>query len=145
MKYTILSLVAGALISCSAMAENTLTVKMNDALSSGTGENIGEITVSETPYGLLFTPHLNGLTPGIHGFHVHTNPSCMPGMKDGKEVPALMAGGHLDPEKTGKHLGPYNDKGHCCKVSDEAAFCLIQRPYISKTLLTRRISPRGSP
>ncbi|PPX53874.1 5,10-methylenetetrahydrofolate reductase, partial [Escherichia coli] len=22
---------------------------------------------------------------------------------------------------------------HCCKVSDEAAFCLIQRPYISKT------------
>uniref|UniRef100_UPI0020CB2C1F recombinase family protein n=1 Tax=Salmonella enterica TaxID=28901 RepID=UPI0020CB2C1F len=24
--------------------------------------------------------------------------------------------------------------GHCCKVSDEAAFCLIQRPYISKTL-----------
>lgn len=37
------------------------------------------------------------------------------------------------------------DDGHCCKVSDEAAFCLIQRPYISKTLLTRRISPRGSP
>lgn len=37
------------------------------------------------------------------------------------------------------------DKWHCCKVSDEAAFCLIQRPYISKTLLTRRISPRGSP
>ncbi len=37
------------------------------------------------------------------------------------------------------------DKRHCCKVSDEAAFCLIQRPYISKTLLTRRISPRGSP
>ncbi len=37
------------------------------------------------------------------------------------------------------------DVRHCCKVSDEAAFCLIQRPYISKTLLTRRISPRGSP
>ncbi|ARO49506.1 hypothetical protein BUE82_25340 [Escherichia coli] len=38
-----------------------------------------------------------------------------------------------------------DDHRHCCKVSDEAAFCLIQRPYISKTLLTRRISPRGSP
>ncbi len=37
------------------------------------------------------------------------------------------------------------EERHCCKVSDEAAFCLIQRPYISKTLLTRRISPRGSP
>ncbi|ECT2168196.1 hypothetical protein DYO03_19455 [Salmonella enterica subsp. enterica serovar Kentucky] len=38
-----------------------------------------------------------------------------------------------------------SERWHCCKVSDEAAFCLIQRPYISKTLLTRRISPRGSP
>ncbi|WP_223236035.1 NAD(P)-binding protein, partial [Acinetobacter baumannii] len=38
----------------------------------------------------------------------------------------------------------FNNERHCCKVSDEAAFCLIQRPYISKTLLTRRISPRGS-
>ncbi|HGH0308390.1 TPA: phage tail protein, partial [Escherichia coli] len=32
----------------------------------------------------------------------------------------------------------FSAEGHCCKVSDEAAFCLIQRPYISKTLLTRR-------
>ncbi|MGP6835879.1 hypothetical protein ACTZOT_07250, partial [Klebsiella pneumoniae] len=31
---------------------------------------------------------------------------------------------------------PDDREGHCCKVSDEAAFCLIQRPYISKTLLT---------
>ncbi|EDR8576827.1 hypothetical protein GVD82_004438 [Salmonella enterica] len=44
---------------------------------------------------------------------------------------------------SGNHLKQGNR--HCCKVSDEAAFCLIQRPYISKTLLTRRISPRGSP
>ncbi len=43
------------------------------------------------------------------------------------------------------HLAEMYSVGHCCKVSDEAAFCLIQRPYISKTLLTRRISPRGSP
>ncbi len=43
------------------------------------------------------------------------------------------------------YKGVYEKCRHCCKVSDEAAFCLIQRPYISKTLLTRRISPRGSP
>ena len=48
-------------------------------------------------------------------------------------------------EITGPRLDMDNDFRHCCKVSDEAAFCLIQRPYISKTLLTRRISPRGSP
>uniref|UniRef100_UPI00202CC923 recombinase family protein n=1 Tax=Escherichia coli TaxID=562 RepID=UPI00202CC923 len=38
---------------------------------------------------------------------------------------------------TDKASGSSTDReGHCCKVSDEAAFCLIQRPYISKTLLT---------
>ncbi len=53
------------------------------------------------------------------------------------------------PHKTGhpiiSRLLEQCQQRHCCKVSDEAAFCLIQRPYISKTLLTRRISPRGSP
>ncbi|EDN8389377.1 hypothetical protein VW28_004932 [Salmonella enterica subsp. enterica serovar Wandsworth] len=34
---------------------------------------------------------------------------------------------------------------HCCKVIDEVAFCHIERPYMSKTLLTRRISPWGAP
>ena len=48
-------------------------------------------------------------------------------------------------ERKKHELSQMLKKGHCCKVSDEAAFCLIQRPYISKTLLTRRISPRGSP
>lgn len=33
-------------------------------------------------------------------------------MKDGKPVPALKAGGHLDPENKGVHLGPYNKEGH---------------------------------
>ncbi|EFA1365176.1 TPA: IS1 family transposase [Escherichia coli] len=46
---------------------------------------------------------------------------------------------------TASQPGTHQKIRHCCKVSDEAAFCLIQRPYISKTLLTRRISPRGSP
>ncbi|ECI0839573.1 superoxide dismutase [Cu-Zn] [Salmonella enterica] len=90
----------------------SMKIMMNEALPTGTGKALGEITVTETPYGLLFQPHLSGLVPGIHGFHVHTNPGCLPGLENGKEVPALQAGGHLDPEKTGKHLGPYNDKGH---------------------------------
>ncbi|KAF1366351.1 transposase [Yokenella regensburgei] len=34
---------------------------------------------------------------------------------------------------------------HCCKVRDEVTFFLIERSYMSKTLLTRRISPSGSP
>jgi len=34
---------------------------------------------------------------------------------------------------------------YCCKVRNEVAFFLIERPYISKNLFTRCISPRGSP
>lgn len=104
-------LLAGMFISCSALADNTLTVKMYDTMDTGTGNSIGEITVSETPYGLLFTPHLNGLTPGVHGFHVHEKPSCMPGMQNGKNIPALMAGGHLDLEKQANILARIAIKG----------------------------------
>lgn len=68
------------------------------------GKELGTITVTETKYGLLFTPNLAGLTPGLHGFHVHQNPSC--------ENQGMAAGGHLDPSHTNKHLGPYNNQGH---------------------------------
>ncbi len=69
-----------------------------------TGKAIGEIHAKDTPYGLLLTPKLIGLTPGIHGFHVHENPSC--------DDNGMAAGGHLDPNKTDKHLGPYDKNGH---------------------------------
>ncbi|WP_259271191.1 recombinase family protein, partial [Klebsiella pneumoniae] len=51
------------------------------------------------------------------------------------------SGTKLDRAERKKVLALAQSRRHCCKVSDEAAFCLIQRPYISKTLLTRRISP----
>ena len=52
-------------------------------------------------------------------------------------------GPEFDVFKIGGKIFMLSSERHCCKVSDEAAFCLIQRPYISKTLLTRRISPRA--
>lgn len=60
---------------------------------------------------MLFTPALNGLPPGVHGFHIHENPSCDAAEKEGKPVPALAAGGHFDPAGTKVHAGPYAD-GH---------------------------------
>lgn len=86
-------------------------VPMNLVSAEGVPQAIGTITVNETPYGLLFTPNLKSLPAGVHGFHVHENGSCEAGMKDGVKGAALAAGGHLDPQKTGKHLGPYAD-GH---------------------------------
>jgi Cu-Zn family superoxide dismutase len=93
-------------------ATTTLEVPMTTVSADGAGSPVGKITISESKYGLLFTPDLQGLAPGVHGFHVHMNPSCDAGMKDGKKGAALAAGGHFDPARTGKHEGPYTDAGH---------------------------------
>lgn len=88
-----------------------LTVPMTKVDDQGIGEAIGEITLVQTAKGVEFKPDLRGLPPGEHGFHVHEKPNCRPGEKDGKVAAGLAAGGHFDPAKTGKHLGP-EGKGH---------------------------------
>ena len=93
------------------VASADITVTMNQVDARGSGPSIGTISISETSYGVLFTPALSALTPGVHGFHMHVNPSCGPGEKDGKPEAGWSAGGHFDPAKTGKHEGPYG-KGH---------------------------------
>ena len=59
----------------------------------------------------LVKPDLTGLEAGPHGVHVHENPDCSPSKSGGMAMPAGAAGGHFDPEKTGRHGGPYGD-GH---------------------------------
>ena len=93
------------------MIQADVVVPMSLTDESGVGEEVGTITLADTQYGLLLTPSLMGLPPGIHGFHVHQNPACGPGEKDGKIVPGLAAGGHYDPANTNSHEGPYGE-GH---------------------------------
>lgn len=90
-------------------AETTTTLKL--ATAQGDGATVGTVKLVETKHGLVFYPTLTGLPPGLHGFHVHANPTCAPAQKDGKTTPAEAAGGHLDPESTGKHGEPWGD-GH---------------------------------
>ena len=87
------------------------TVTIHAVSSSGVGDAIGTISLTDGRYGLVLEPKLSGLEPGLHGFHVHQNPSCDTAEKDGKTVPGLAAGGHYDPAGTGSHRGPYGD-GH---------------------------------
>ncbi|MEC7081637.1 MAG: superoxide dismutase family protein, partial [Pseudomonadota bacterium] len=42
----------------------------------------------------------------------HQNGDCSPAMTDGKKVLGGAAGGHFDPEDTGKHRAPWSEKGH---------------------------------
>ena len=87
-----------------SIAFANLPIKMYLTAKQGQGKAIGTIIAQQTPYGVLFVPHLRDLPPGPHGFHLHVNPSC--------DNFGMAAGGHLDPQNTGKHLGPYNSKGH---------------------------------
>lgn len=90
-----------------------ITVDMRTVDAEGVGESVGTVTLTDSQYGLILTPNLEGLPAGgIHGFHVHTNPDCGPAEKDGKMVAGLAAGGHYDPANTGVHKGPYDDSGH---------------------------------
>jgi Cu-Zn family superoxide dismutase len=106
-QWLVLSL--AGLASFSALAD--LTVPMHRVDEQGVGASAGQVTVSESPYGLVFTPALSGLAPGLHGFHVHQNPACGAQEKDGKMVPGLAAGGHYDPAQTNLHATPWGD-GH---------------------------------
>jgi len=91
-------------------ASTKVTVNAIDA--SGVGAPIGTISFSDGKNGLVIEPRLKHLPPGAHGFHIHENPSCAPGEQGGNKVAGLGAGGHYDPDHTGKHLGPEAAGGH---------------------------------
>lgn len=94
-----------------AFADDSIMVTMHAVDRDGTGDAAGEIEITRSKYGLVFTPSLEGLPPGLHGFHVHQNASCAPTEKDGVVTPAGAAGGHYDPDGANKHGTPWGD-GH---------------------------------
>lgn len=100
---------ASILASTMSYAGTEITMNMVD--EKGVGTAIGTVSVADSKYGLVLTPALRGLPAGLHGFHVHQNPSCDPKEKEGKMVPALAAGGHLDTTNANKHGEPWGD-GH---------------------------------
>lgn len=86
-------------------------VNMNAVDEKGVGKPVGTITVTDSQYGLVLTPALAGLPPGLHGFHVHEHGSCDAKEHEGKMTPGQAAGGHYDPSGSKKHGAPWGD-GH---------------------------------
>jgi superoxide dismutase, Cu-Zn family len=111
MQTRVRTLLVVAALSTWGVAKADITVPMNMVDEKGAGKPVGQVVISESPYGLVFTPALTGLPPGLHGFHVHENASCDPKEKDGKMVAALAAGGHYDPVASKHHGLPWGD-GH---------------------------------
>lgn len=59
------------------------------------GGKVGEITMAETPNGVLLYAKLDGLPSGVHAFHLHETGVCEP--------PFKSAGGHLSSETLNAH------------------------------------------
>lgn len=110
MRILIPALLAGLLGATAVHADTTVPMYM--ATEKGQGQAIGEVTLSDSKYGLVFTPKLTSLPAGVHGFHVHAMGSCDAKEDGGKMVPAGAAGGHLDPQNTKKHGMPWDDGAH---------------------------------
>lgn len=114
--YSALAGAAGGLFSCASQpgeqysAEETV-VRVQKATDSGPGRVLGEIRIYPTEHGLVFHPHLQELSPGLHGFHLHENPSCDVKRDNGKVIPAGAAGSHYDPQGHQHHGHPWNS-GH---------------------------------
>lgn len=109
---TLTGIAASLLLASAAHANEPLEVDMHKVSTDGVEESIGSVSLETTDHGLLLTPSLSGLEPGVYGFHVHQNASCEPAENDDGEMTAAQAaGGHYDPEETGTHQGPYGD-GH---------------------------------
>lgn len=128
-----LILCAALALPLTALAQTTVSLQMAD--EKGAGKAVGSVSIAQTQYGLVFTPDLKGLPPGLHGFHVHENPSCDPKEQNGKMVPALAAGGHLDPAGTKKHDTPWGN-GH---LGDLPALYVDNNGNASQPVLAPRL------
>jgi Cu-Zn family superoxide dismutase len=105
--------ISGALLfsACAIASAAQMRATVNMLSESGASKEAGTVSITESEHGLVFTPSLTGLPPGMHGFHVHEKGNCGPGQQDGKTVPGQAAGGHYDPAGTRKHGLPWGD-GH---------------------------------
>lgn len=110
----------------SVTAKATVAVVMHSTVYPK--QVLGTITFKNTPFGLLITPDMKGLKPGLHGFHIHEKPDC--------GHSGHSAGGHFDPENTGQHLGPFNAKGH---LGDLPALYVSSTGVANHTILAPRL------
>jgi Cu-Zn family superoxide dismutase len=94
-----------------AVSAADVRIAFHKVSATGVGESIGTIVISEKANGLSLKIDVTGIPAGPHGFHVHENGSCEPGLKDGQPQAALSAGAHYDPAGTKSHKGP-EGKGH---------------------------------
>ncbi len=76
------------LVAAPAFAQDDM-LKAKAAMKGPDGADLGIVTFTQTPAGVLISADLKGLPPGVHGFHLHEKGDCGP--------PFTNAGGHFNP------------------------------------------------
>ncbi len=108
---TLLSVAFCVSVAGAALAEDPVSIPVNKISAEGIGEKAGTMELKAAADGVSLMIDVKGVTDGEHGFHVHENGDCGPGVKDGKPAAGLAAGGHYDPVGTKSHKGP-DGMGH---------------------------------
>jgi Cu-Zn family superoxide dismutase len=78
---------AAFLLAAASLPAQAQTAKAS--LQSADGKDVGSVTLTQTPSGVLLSLSVKGLPPGEHAFHVHAVGKC--------EAPFTSAGGHFNP------------------------------------------------
>jgi superoxide dismutase, Cu-Zn family len=131
-------LVAAVLIaSARAAVADPVTVDMKAVTADGIGASVGNITLTETPKGLLLGISLTNVPAGPHGFHLHEKADCGAGDVNGKKAAAGAAGKHFDPDATGKHAGPTGE-GH----KGDLPLLEVTAPEAGKPFTVELLAPR---
>jgi Cu-Zn family superoxide dismutase len=113
-----------------------VTVDINKITPDGIGEKLGTAVISEkSGGGIQIKVDMIGVTPGEHGFHVHTSGDCAPQTKDGKAQAGLAAGPHYDPASSKSHKGP-TGRGHkgdlpFLTATDKGINVVVSAPHLS--------------
>ena len=89
------------------------------------GDEAGTLRFVPTDDGKVqVTARLSGLTPGFHGFHIHSVATCDPAAVDtgGNPVPFFTAGGHYNPVTTNTHGAHSGDMPPLLVTQDGTAY-----------------------
>jgi superoxide dismutase, Cu-Zn family len=97
-----ITLVAGAILLAASLLLAQEGQKAKADLVNAQGAKMGSAELTQTPDGVKIDVAVSGLTPGLHGFHIHAVGQCEP--PDFKS-----AGGHFNPY--GKKHGLKNPDG----------------------------------
>lgn len=102
-----MAVVSGPLLALALpAAADEVRVEIQSIDERGVRDSVGSVTAADSNNGVVLNVDLHDLPPGAHGFHLHENGSCAPGAGADGVAAGMAAGGHYDPEKSGRHMGP---------------------------------------